>query len=327
MARQYYGEADDPNNPYDDSNQNMYPDVNAPVPGADNGTAPAPANDSPAPAPAPSGGGGQTGGGGGGGNGSTGGYTGALPAGVTQAQADAWLAKNPGDAGRMAAAFGNSTSRPDAPKGGSGGTGANGSSAMLQALLESILGGGALNGINQSAYQESPQSQAMRVQMMAALQEMIRQGQEPVGDVSNTPQAQANQIATQREYEHNRSAAAERRASQGLLFSGPFEQDINGAQQQRSEKQGAFEAQIVQTILNDRKERLTSALQMSAGILSEDQRVGLQRELQQVNAALQQTQLKIMLAGSLFQNQQFYDNLGYGLGGTEAAANAKSVGG
>jgi len=215
-----------------------------------------------------------------------------------------------------------------------GGMGADASSALIQQLMASILGGGAAGagtGLGGGGGTGAPaggggSTDPFRQQILDSLKQLIAQGSEPIGDVSNDPRSRAARTSAQRNYEQARSEAAERRASQGLLFSGATETDINAAQQQRAETQQVVEAQIAGSLLQDRKEKLTTALQLGAGIISEDQRLQVQKELAQVEQALHSTQLQLQLAQSLMQNQQFYDKLGYDLGLQEAGLNSGSVG-
>jgi hypothetical protein len=154
--------------------------------------------------------------------------------------------------------------------------------------------------------------------------QMIDEGSKPIGDVSTSQQARAYQVASQRNAEQNRSAAAERRAASGMLFSGPMETDINAIDQQRSEKQSAFEAQLTTMLLQDRQQKLSKALDIGVGIMSADQQAALQEQLQSVNAELASSQLQLQLMNSILSNSHFYDQLGFNIGATQAGLNGSA---
>lgn len=148
----------------------------------------------------------------------------------------------------------------------------------------------------------------LRDAILASLQEIIKQNSGPLGDVGATPQAQANRNATQRAAEFQRSAMAERLSAEGLgnlegeAGSGAFDSEVAGINQARGEANAKYEAELADRMLTQRHDRLMSALQLGAGYLTDEQRLQLQQELQQTQAALDVTRM-------MLQNQQFYDNL------------------
>lgn len=202
--------------------------------------------------------------------------------------------------------------------GGTGGTGNTTADSLIAALMARLSGLTAAAPINTQLDPE------IRSKIMSAISMMIDQGSQPIGDVSQSQQAKAYQIASQRNAEQDRSAAMERRAAQGLLTSGPAETDVNAIDQQRSEKQSAFEAQLTTTLLADRSQKLTTALQTGAGIMSADQQAALQAELQSVNSELAKSSLQLQLTNSILSNSHFYDDLGYRIGSTAAGLNASA---
>lgn len=195
--------------------------------------------------------------------------------------------------------------------------------ALINSLVSRLLGGGGIfSGVTGGGSASSSASQdPFRAQLMSALSKLIQEGQQPVGDVSDTPQARAYQLATQRNADKQRSRLAEQRGAQGLLRSGTFEQDKNAVDQQRSQAQAGYEAQLANTILEDRKQKLEYALTTGAGYITNEQQIELQRELQGINAALAQTSIQLQLAQALMSNQRFYDQLGVDVGKTELGAN------
>lgn len=191
---------------------------------------------------------------------------------------------------------------------------------LINSLVSRLLGGGGIFAGLPSGMSQGSQD-PFRATLMDSLSKLIQEGQTPVGDVSNTPQARAFQLASTRNADKQRSRLAEQRGSQGLLRSGAFEQDKNAVDQQRSMAQSGYEAQLANTILEDRKQKLQYALSTGAGFITQEQQLELQRELQGINAALAQTSIQLQLAQALLGNQRFYDELGLRVGQTEAGLN------
>lgn len=196
---------------------------------------------------------------------------------------------------------------------------------LINSLVSRLLGGGGIFAGLPSGASSGASQDPFRAQLMDALSKLISEGQTPVGDVSNTPQARAFQLASTRNAEKQRSRLAEQRGAQGLLRSGTFEQDKNAVDQQRSMAQSGYEAQLANTILEDRKQKLEYALSTGAAYISQEQQQQLQRELQGINAALAQTSIQLQLAQALLGNQRFYDQLGLQVGQTEAGLNQNAA--
>lgn len=196
--------------------------------------------------------------------------------------------------------------------------GAGVGSDLINSLVSRLLGGGGLfAGIGGQSQNQDP----FRAQLMDALSKLVQEGQQPVGDVSASPQAKAFQRASTRNAEKQRSRLAEQRGAQGLLRSGTFEQDKNAIDQQTAAAQSGYEAQLANTILEDRKQKLEYALTTGAGYITNEQQLQLQRELQGINAALAQTSIQLQLAQALLGNQRFYDQLGFNIGQAEQGGN------
>lgn len=167
---------------------------------------------------------------------------------------------------------------------------------------------------------------ALRTALETALQQLISQNSgDSLGDVSATPQAQAFGLANQRSAESLRSMLAERLSTEGVGnvegggTSGAFDSDMIGVERGRGEAQMQYEGQLAERMLTEKKDRLTQALQMGAAYLSDQQRIQLQSELQRLNSALE-------MARMAQQNTQFYDDLGYRIGVTEAGLNRDALG-
>jgi hypothetical protein len=202
--------------------------------------------------------------------------------------------------------------------------GAGAASALINRLLQNILASGRLTG-SSTGSAGNPMSDFAR-QVQEAISRIITEGQQPVGDVSEDPTAVAYRRAQRREADRSRSQALERRASQGLLYSGPAETDIEGIAQHSNEMQSAFEAQLAQTILMDRKDRLERAIAQGSGFINQQQQYQLQSQLQETNAALAQANQYLDFIRLLLQNQQYYDQLGYNYSALENNANSAAGG-
>lgn len=175
---------------------------------------------------------------------------------------------------------------------------------------------------------------AFEDQLRSTLMDLIRRGQEPVdaNAIGNSQEAKSFARVQERALERYRAQAAEQRAAQGIgqnqqgEVSGALGSDIQGGQSELAEKIAAFESRLVADQINQRRQQLMQALQMGAGMLSGEQSNAIRRELAQLDAALQREtfhadlglrgflgggQLSLGLLGSLNQNQQFYDRMGY----------------
>jgi len=113
------------------------------------------------------------------------------------------------------------------------------------------------------------------------------------GDINKqiAPQVEAFQRGQERNMSRGREEAAQRllASGQGAVdggSSGALESSIQGLRQQAGENTNRFTSQIMANELNNRREQLMQALQMGAGLLSEDQQLALRRELSNIDASL-----------------------------------------
>lgn len=203
----------------------------------------------------------------------------------------------------------------------SGDQGNNAAGGIIDELLKRLQGSGTFSQPAPVQGNTDPGAVALRQQILDALKTLIAQGTEPVGDVSQQPEAMAYSRAQQREQQRARSQALERRGSQGLLYSGQANTDINVGQQASAAKQAQYEATLAHNLLTDRKDRLERALTTGAGFLTNEQSQRLQEQLQNTNAALGSTDQQIKLIESLLFNQRFYDDLAYRYSTAENSAN------
>jgi len=209
--------------------------------------------------------------------------------------------------------------------------GAGTGGAIINELMARLLGGQGLFGNLSGTVNTTGGggggggNDALRSSILAALQDLIKQGQQPVGDVGNTEVARQFALSQQRSGEQQRRAVASRRAAEGTLNSGGFDTEVGKIQQQQAVNQATYEAGLVDNILNDRRAKLVTALQTGAGIMNADQQAELQRELQHVNSVMAENSLKLQLAQALLSNQRFYDELGFNIGQTELSGNQAAL--
>lgn len=239
-----------------------------------------------------------------------------------------WMARGNGGTGGGGAAAGSGGAGRDIGQGlGAGGSEAL-SMQLIQQLIANLTAQSQAQSQQQSATQaaQAAQQEQLRQSILAQIQQLIAEGGQPIGDVSASPQAAAFSAATQRGTARARSEQMERRAAQNLSTSGPAETDILGLQDSASLAQGAYEAQLTDKLLTDKKDRLEKALTLGAGVMQEADRLEAQRQLNQLNAAIQANQQQLSLTLGLLHNMQFYDSLGYDIGAQEGGANASAAG-
>jgi hypothetical protein len=156
----------------------------------------------------------------------------------------------------------------------------------------------------------------------------------------------ANRGAEQRGFERNRAMMAERAGSQGL-DQNAFNSQVTGLAQERAGREGQFEGQMTRELAQQRAQELTSALSLGGAMLSEQDKMALQKELAQLQAQLTREgtaaqvglgqgdlslrdklgsgQLNLGLLNALLGNQQFGQNLGANLGMFSAGLNQKTI--
>lgn len=143
-------------------------------------------------------------------------------------------------------------------------------------------------------------------------------GQDPnaasINDADLKPIADAHRLAAQRGQEQTRARLAEHYGAQGYGGSGAMDSMIASALENEGQSNAAFEAQLVNQKLQERRQQIMDSLKMGVGLLSEDQRNALQMALSQIDAALRNRQMDL-------QNQQFNDNLGFQIGQWDSMLN------
>lgn len=113
---------------------------------------------------------------------------------------------------------------------------------------------------------------------------------DPSVDV-NSPVYQAQVAAfqrnAQRAAERNRESAAARMNAQGTLQSGGFDATVNRINQDQGAQEQDFEAALMQSELAAGRDRQARAQQLGAGLLSQEQQMGLTERLANQSGALQ----------------------------------------
>jgi hypothetical protein len=204
--------------------------------------------------------------------------------------------------------------------------GNNAAGGLIDELIKRVQGTGSITQTPAPVQGNTdPGAIALRQQILDALQQIISQGNQPIGDVSQTPEAMAYSRAQQREQQRARSQSLERRTAQGLGTSGAAQTDINAGQQKAAAQQAQYEATLAHNLLSERKDRLERALTTGSGFLNQEQQLRLQEQLQNTNAALSSTENQIKLIESLLFNQRFYDDLAYRYSTAENTANTDAT--
>jgi hypothetical protein len=180
-----------------------------------------------------------------------------------------------------------------------------------------------------------------------ALMSQMSQGPITAQDPTLKPAIQANQLAEQRGAERSRGLLAEMAAREGFSDSGAFDSQALGIEQNRAQREGAFEGGLVADRAKQQQQRTLQLLALTGGMLSDQDRMALQQQLAQLQNQTQrygidtdaslrreglgaQTslggreldirdklgsgQLNLGLLSALLNDQQFGQNLGAQLG-------------
>jgi len=127
-------------------------------------------------------------------------------------------------------------------------------------------------------------------------------------DMSTSPVYQgaigAYDTQQQRNTERERNAIAERMAAEGTNTGGGFSDRMVGAEQTRGENTAQFAGNLAVRELERQRDEIMQALNIGAGLLTEDMRMALSEKLALLNASLQQQQITN-------QNNQFNQNMGW----------------
>ena len=185
--------------------------------------------------------------------------------------------------------------------GGADGTGAAGASAGGAAGL---AGSGAGSGYGYSS-SNSMGGGAFGDSIRSKILGLIGQD---TADITKDPNyiSAMNAYGTQqqRATERERNAIAERMAAEGTGNSGAMDQQLLAAEQTRWENEASFAGNLAIRELESQKAEIMQALQMGAGLLSQQEQLALTEKLGLINASLEQQSLTN-------QNNQFNSSLGW----------------
>ncbi|MPZ20130.1 MAG: hypothetical protein GEV06_19765 [Luteitalea sp.] len=200
----------------------------------------------------------------------------ARAAGISDADAEDFLARNPGDAHRLVSAL----------AGGQSGGGSN----DLQSAYSGYLGGNTSGGGT-----SQPQNDPLRELVIQQLMEIIAQGNRTssLSDPALAPAVQANRVALQRSADQQRAEAAERRAydDSGGFGAKAFRGDVAGIAQRQGEAQGAYEGGLLLQQLESDRDRLMQGLNLAIGIGDADSARALQLQLANLQAEIERERL------------------------------------
>jgi len=167
-------------------------------------------------------------------------------------------------------------------------------------------------GPGPTAYTSNPAAQSA---LMQALMARLTQNKVPGKDDPTIREA-SDRFAAQQERARrlSESEAAERLSAKRLGSSGVMDVERRMASERAGEASGAFESQLVLREIDARRQEIQQAIQSLQGIISQDQMMALQRELANLNAALDRERLAsstgLGYAQLAQQASQFGDTMG-----------------
>lgn len=112
----------------------------------------------------------------------------------------------------------------------------------------------------------------------------------PEGVNTNDPayqqQLKAQGVTSTRNAERARASAAQRANANGTIGSGGFDTQVNNIERDRGESDQRFESQLMAGELQAQRTKIAQALQLGAGIMSQEQTLAMQDRLAQLDAAI-----------------------------------------
>lgn len=165
-----------------------------------------------------------------------------------------------------------------------------------------------------------------------------------INDADLAPQASANRDALERARRAGQEGLAERFSAEGVpTSSGAFGTGVQQGFEKMGQQQAGFESQLVGQKLTERKAQLMQALGMGAEMMSNDQKIEIQRQLADIDAAVRRegyatqssiagqedsTRRQLGIGGlnlgfieAMLQNGQANNRLGFDIGDAEARWN------
>jgi hypothetical protein len=137
----------------------------------------------------------------------------------------------------------------------------------------------------------------------ARIQELMRPS-DPMGSPVYQGAMRAYDQSQQRGTDRTRNAIAERMAASGQAHSGAMDSQIGAAEQAAGEASANFAGNLGIRALEGQRDQIMQALQMGAGLMTDEQRLALTEKLGLINANLQQQ-------GITNQSDQFNSSLGW----------------
>lgn len=142
------------------------------------------------------------------------------------------------------------------------------------------------------ARQPTPAANDIQSAFQSALMEMLQRRPGVSAESLRTgPQFQAYQMGSQRASERDLADAAERAAYEGYSDSGAAETERAGIRQQRGEGEAAFLGNLAVTEMAAQRQELQFALQTAAALGDAEATRELQRELADLDAAIQRERI------------------------------------
>jgi hypothetical protein len=127
---------------------------------------------------------------------------------------------------------------------------------------------------------------------------------DPMGSPVYQGAMRAYDQSQQRGTDRTRNAIAERMAASGQANSGAMDSQIGAAEQASGEASANFAGNLGIRALEGQRDEIMQALQLGAGLMTDEQRLALTEKLGLINANLQQQ-------GITNQNNQFTSNMGW----------------
>lgn len=120
----------------------------------------------------------------------------------------------------------------------------------------------------------------------SALLNRLAPGQVSAQSAAIAPAIQANRLGEQRGFERNRQMLAERAAATGENMGGGFETSLMGLAQDRAQREGQFAGDAVRGESARQAQEQTAAMGLAGSLLSDQDRLALQRYGIDTDAAL-----------------------------------------
>jgi hypothetical protein len=155
-------------------------------------------------------------------------------------------------------------------------------------------GSGSANGMGSGAFGDS---------IRAKIQQLMNPG-DPMDSPVYQGAMRAYDAQQQRGTDRTRNAIAERMAASGQANSGAMDAQIGAAEQAAGEASASFSGELGVRALEQQRQEIMQALQLGAGLMTDEQRLALTEKLGLINANLQQQ-------GITNQANQYNSNMGW----------------